>query len=238
MLTRSDNAARSSRSGASDSEARGPRSMSPHVLRPSMSSSRSHRYRLVLTALIGVGLVWVAIAFAGFVRDVNALAAPASVSAGGIVVVTGGADRIEVALQLLQDGAAERLLISGVHDATDAHVLAARTKVDASVFACCVDLGYAALDTAGNAREAAAWAHTHGFTSLVVVTSAYHIPRTTYEMANHLPDVTLVPFPVDPATDSRLADASATTQWPLKLMAREFIKLHVAQLRHLVGGAV
>ncbi|MFK7792450.1 MAG: YdcF family protein [Devosiaceae bacterium] len=192
--------------------------------------------RLAGTVLLGGALVWALISFAGFIRDVNALAAPSPVTADGIVVVTGGSARIEVALQLLQDGAAQRLLISGVHNQTDAAILARRTHTDPSLFDCCVDLDHAALDTAGNAREAANWAQSHGFSTLLVVTSSYHIPRTTREIEHLLPGVDLVAFPIDPASETQRAVARQSSSWPVSLLAREFMKLQLARMRHLVGA--
>lgn len=193
--------------------------------------------RLGVTALLGGAVVFVIIAFANFVRDVNALSAPNPVRADGIVVVTGGQARIEVALQLLEDGAAQRLLISGVYDSTDSSMLAQRTQVDTALFDCCVDLDHAALDTAGNAREAARWVTEHGFTSLLVVTSAYHVPRTTNEIARLLPGVELIAFPIDPTADNQRASAQVVNSWPVSLLVREFTKLQLARLRHLVGAA-
>lgn len=192
---------------------------------------------MAFTILVGGLAVWMLIAFADFIRDVNALTAPAPVDADGIVVVTGGSARIEVALQLLQDGAAQRLLISGVHDTTDAATLVRRTQADPALFACCVDLDHAALDTAGNARETARWAQEHAFDSLLVVTSAYHIPRTTQEIARLLPGVELIPFPIDPATGNQYATAQNNGSWPVALLAREFMKLQFARVRHLVGAS-
>lgn len=203
----------------------------PHPTR----RKRTVASRMAVTALVGGLAVWILVAFADFIHDVNALTAPAPVDADGIVVVTGGSARIEVALQLLQNGAAERLLISGVHDSTDAATLVQRTQADPALFDCCVDLDYDALDTAGNARETARWAQQHAFGSLLVVTSAYHIPRTTREIEQLLPGVELIPFPIDPATGNQYATAQNNGSWPVALLAREFMKLQLARMRHLVG---
>lgn len=191
--------------------------------------------RLGATALLGGMAVFAFVAFADFVSQVDALSAPNPAAADGIVVVTGGADRIEVALQLLSDGAAERLLISGVHDQTTARSLVTRTQADPALFDCCVDLDHDALDTAGNARETARWAQEQGFSSLLVVTSAYHIPRTTSEIARLLPGVELIPFPIVPEEDERTAVAQSDMSWPVGLLAREFMKLQLSRVRHLVG---
>ncbi len=191
--------------------------------------------RWAIGVSIGLMLLFGLVTFSDFVRGVNALSAPtATAQADGIVVVTGGQARIEVAVQLLENGAAERLLISGVHDGTSAASLVARTQVDADLFGCCVDLDRAAMDTAGNAREAASWSREHGFDSLLVVTSAYHMPRTTLEIERLLPDVDLIAVPIDPATETQRADGGPVNTWPMRLLAREFVKLGLARVRHLV----
>lgn len=216
--------------GSGQPETQADKQASPKKARPHAAS------RLALTALTGALAVWLMVAFAGFVGSVNALSVPTPARADGIVVVTGGSARIEVAIQLLEDGAAERLLISGVHDSTDAATLVRRTRTDPALFECCVDLDHAAMDTAGNAREAANWAREHGFQSLLVVTSAYHIPRTTREMARLLPGVELIAFPIDPGTGDHRAASSQSSSWSIALLAREFAKLQLARIRHLVGS--
>ena len=63
-------------------------------------------------ALLGGGVLW-GVGFARFnsiARHTGAAPAPAD----GIVVLTGGADRIETALRLLIEGRAPYLLVSGV----------------------------------------------------------------------------------------------------------------------------
>ena len=62
--------------------------------------------------------------------------------------------------------------------------------------ACCVDLDYSAQNTLGNAVETRRWAMDRGLHSLIVVTSSYHMPRAMAELANQLPDVALIPYPV------------------------------------------
>jgi uncharacterized SAM-binding protein YcdF (DUF218 family) len=99
-------------------------------------------------------------------------------------------------VRLLEDGKARRLLISGV----GAHVTRGelQTIVGAAkpLFDCCVDLGFQAANTLGNARETAAWARSHGFRTLILVTADYHMPRAGLELRAALPGATIEPYPV------------------------------------------
>jgi uncharacterized SAM-binding protein YcdF (DUF218 family) len=118
--------------------------------------------------------------------------------ADGIVVLTGGASRIADAVHLLSTGHAKRLLITGVHPGTSRDDLNRQTPGSDALFHCCIDIGRSALNTAGNAAEATSWARDLGFSSLIVVTSNYHLPRSLSEFSRAMPDVALVPYPVVP----------------------------------------
>ena len=68
-----------------------------------------------------------------------------------------------------------------------------------------------------------------GFSSLIVVTSAYHMPRTMAELAKQLPDVALVPFPV---VTEKLRNEPWWASGPTaRLILSEYAKFVVAQLR-------
>ncbi len=171
----------------------------------------------VSAVLLGGGVAW-GLGFAEF----NILARQAGeppAAADGIVVLTGGADRIETALRLLTDGRAPLLLVSGVAHGADLADLARRVPLDAGQ-AGRVTLGRAAQSTLGNATETALWARAHGIRQLIVVTAGYHMPRALLELRRALPDVALHPVPVQsPALRSA---PPATT---VRMLASEFDKL-------------
>jgi uncharacterized SAM-binding protein YcdF (DUF218 family) len=118
--------------------------------------------------------------------------------ADGIVVLTGGEDRLPAAVKLLSAHKGNRLLISGVHQETTRKEILERVGGDASLFACCVDLGRSAGNTIGNAGETAAWAAENKYDSIIVVTASYHMPRTLLELQAASPDIHFVPYPVFP----------------------------------------
>ncbi len=148
-----------------------------------------------LLGLAGAGFV---LGFAWFVgRATYPLPPPAP--ADGIVVLTGGSNRIETGLRLLARGMAPRLLISGVLPGTDADFLAREAGVDPALILGRVTLGQSAISTRGNAEETAAWVQRHDMTTLIVVTAYYHMPRALAELHRVVPRVTLFPAPVRPA---------------------------------------
>ena len=119
-------------------------------------------------------------------------------TADGIVVLTGGDNRIVEGAKLLAEGRGKRLLISGVNRRTTREDVQRISGLDYKAFTCCVDLGYDALDTVGNADETRTWANSNNYKKLIVVTSSYHMPRGLAELSLAMPDKKLVPHAVTP----------------------------------------
>ena len=109
-----------------------------------------------------------------------------------IVVLTGGAKRLERGLQLLEQKKADRMLISGVERTVRPVELAARYGTQQALFECCIDLGREAVDTRSNAEETAGWVHRKGYKTVRLVTTDWHMPRAQFELRRLLnDDVTL-----------------------------------------------
>lgn len=139
--------------------------------------------------------LWV-IGLVAFVLKLPDSGPPPPVSANeGIVVPTGGDERVATGFQLLSEGG-RRLLITGVHPDTTLAALEALTG--ASPDPCCVDLDYTARDTVGNAAYTAEWVAKHGLTQVRLVTSWYHMPRSAALFQRAMPDVVIIEHPVSP----------------------------------------
>ncbi|TAH34140.1 MAG: YdcF family protein [Alphaproteobacteria bacterium] len=113
-----------------------------------------------------------------------------------IVVLTGGVERLQVSADLLFQKRAKKLLITGVGDRVkniDSLHLMFPKKFDP---ACCIELGYRAADTYGNAIESAHWMEENKFTSMRLVTAAYHMPRSLMEFQAAMPNVKIIAHPV------------------------------------------
>ena len=144
-------------------------------------------------------MILVALAYAmSFLLFVSLLPpTPAEIpQADGIVALTGGGARLDAATSLFDNGVGQRLLISGVDPANTKDTL--KTMLHGGGrFDCCADIGYSAEDTRGNATEAADWARTNNFKSLVIVTARYHMPRALNDFRRAMPGVQIKPYPVD-----------------------------------------
>ncbi len=149
---------------------------------------------LLIAALLLAGVGW-SLGFAAFLAVAHESRAAPGV-ADGIVVLTGGAGRVEAALRLLSAKRAPALLISGVAPRTDFAAIARGQAVEAGALESRVTLGHTARTTRGNAREAAAWARAMGARSLILVTAGYHMPRALLELGRALPGIRLDPVPV------------------------------------------
>ena len=180
---------------------------------------------LVIIAI--VALIWLVglFAFADRVRGLTPAEEPARADA--IVALTGpSAERVNAAIRLLEQGKGQRVLISGVNREVRRRELRELTPGSSRLFNCCVDLGFEAEDTVGNAQEIAAWARAKGYEDLIVVTSDYHMPRSLVEIRAALPEATLTPYAVStPSLDNARWWRAAVTA---RRMTLEYMKYLVA----------
>jgi uncharacterized SAM-binding protein YcdF (DUF218 family) len=109
-----------------------------------------------------------------------------------IVVPTGGAGRVKRGLVLLEQHRAKRMLVSGVDRRVKPHELAASVGASPALVDCCIDLGREAVDTRSNAAETAAWVRVHGYRSVRLVTTDWHMARARFELARLLGDEVLI----------------------------------------------
>lgn len=108
----------------------------------------------------------------------------------------GSNERIAAGVKLLERERAERMLISGVNCEASREDIRNVGRAVRQIYDCCVDLGFTAADTVGNARETAEWARSLRYRSLIVVTADYHMPRAMLELRGAMPDIQLTPYPV------------------------------------------
>ena len=163
------------------------------------TASRKPAFRWALHgvawAIVMLVVLWAA-GFACFVHYVDSLVTPDDkIKTDAIVVLTGGANRINTGLDMLDKGLAGKLLISGVGPNVKQEELVALWRHDDKNVPCCITLGRLAHNTAQNAAEAQQWAAKESVHSLRLVTAAYHMPRAWLEFHAAMPSAEIVLSP-------------------------------------------
>ena len=197
---------------------------------------RFNSHQIVLGALAVAIILFVA-GFVGFIRAAKNFETVgfSSSEIDGVVVLTGGQDRIAEGVDVLASGRVKRLLISGVNpDVTIADLTRDVPKLR-DYSECCVDLGYSAQNTLGNADEARVWAQQLNFQSLLIVTSSYHMPRAMAEMQHALPGTQIVPHVV--VREGQRGSAARIGSEDFRLYFLEYVKFLAAQGRFLITPA-
>src|ERR1700682_3954476 len=197
---------------------------------PSLKDAvRRRRITALPVRLAVLAVVVLVLGFAGFVWLLPSQEVALDRSADGIVVLTGGTSRVTDGLELRASAHGKRLFITVVNPGTTTGDIARQTVDYGRLLNCCVDLDYSALNTLGNAVQARRWAVEHGFKSLIVVTSVYHMPRALAEIAHQLPDGTLVPLPV--TTERQRAEPWWASAGSARMLMSEYLKYLVAIVR-------
>ena len=189
-----------------------------------------------LAVLLVAALIWAAGLLAFASRVERSTPAPDPAPAGGVVALTGvgSNERIAAAMRLREAGKAERMLVAGVNREASREDIRDVSKAVRRLYDCCVDLGFAAANTRGNARETAEWAAARGFDSLIVVTADYHMPRAMLELGATMPAVELQAYPV-PTPQFQARDWWRTSAGA-RLMTMEYLKYLAILGRETVLG--
>ena len=143
----------------------------------------------------------------------------------GIVVITGGQQRLDAGLTLLATGTASKLLISGVGAGLSKVILANDLRLNQTqrdLLMCCTELEFEARDTLGNAQAARHWAKNKNLASLYLVTANYHMPRAKLAFKREMPHIDLYYWPVSP--DDLHIDRWWKDPGLIRLLVREYVK--------------
>jgi len=209
-----------------------------HTLNTHETPKKKSALRTLVGLISGLtllaGFCFVIFAIVGFARFSNLVSSMTNdqklAKADGIVVLTGGKDRIEAAIFLLKSNQADKLLISGVFPKTSKRAITKSVDIKQELLDCCVEIDHLALNTIGNANQTRDWVTKNGFSRIIVVTSNYHIPRGMLEMRRAMPNVELEPY----AVSYKPIDHGdwVTQPEPLKIMMAEYAKYIAASFRN------
>ncbi len=177
------------------------------------------RTGFLIRLLLCAAAIWAG-GFLAFADRVSSSAASPG-PAGGISVLTGSSGRIQAGLALLKQRPKARMLITGVGDGTAAPELAAAFPAEKQYFDCCIELDRHAKDTVGNAEQTALWVRRNGLDSVVIVTSASHMPRSLVEMRRQMKRTRLEALPTGAGDD-----APGRWWWHLPSLQRFAIEYH------------
>ena len=181
--------------------------------------------------VIGLALLGLLEGYVSFALSLPKPVARPAVQTDAIIVWTGGRDRINTALTLLDQGLAERVFLSGVDPSvTLEDILAVSEPLDEELVSR-ISMEQRSLNTEENADETAQWARDEELTSIRLVTSAYHMPRSLSLLQRRLPEVEVVPHPV-------VSDELALSDWwrpsTAKIIGMEYIKFLTTVTRQWV----
>jgi len=156
--------------------------------------------RLLATLFLLLVFLWV-IGFANFLRSIPIHTPGDIVKSDAIIVLTGGPKRLEVGITLLEKGKAALLFVSGVNEkVTRSDILnlfdGGKIPKSPKLFNCCITLGYTAENTRGNARESLQWVGDNSLSSIILVTSNYHMQRAYLEFKSQNPNIKITQYPV------------------------------------------
>lgn len=152
-------------------------------------------FRIPAIVCVFIILLWCA-GLLAFSVHIKGIAPPGSVHTDAIIVLTGGPDRINTGLDLLEARQAEYLFISGVNTDVSVEQLVALWRKDHTAPPCCVVLGHFAKNTFENAAEARDWVGANNIASARLLTADYHMPRARLAFRSALPQMKLYPHPI------------------------------------------
>ncbi len=173
-------------------------------------------------------MLWI-IGFVGFCLFAFSFKFTPERQSDAVVVLTGGTNRIQTGLSLMEKINASYMLISGVNkDVSHTELFPKMSGENLNK----ITLGYDALDTVGNAKEIQSWLKDKTVNSILLVTSFYHMPRSIFEIKKVNTNLQVRPWPVFPKSFNHSVEWIKTRYaW---LLFIEYHKYVFVRLKHLI----
>ena len=136
-------------------------------------------FSFFLFSLLAGFLWWTLLLFNTFPKKLYLNNPPQISNSVGIIVLTGGKNRIEKGVELLSKGYGDKLLISGVFMPSEIESKFSLEKEKKELFECCVFFDQKSTNTLENAQEVGKWlSENKDIKSIILVSSYYHLPRS------------------------------------------------------------
>ncbi|MFZ4540651.1 MAG: YdcF family protein [Rickettsiales bacterium] len=192
--------------------------------------------RFLLTLIMLAAILWSG-ALAWFVNTMPEQNIAAAAKTEALVVLTGGADRVEHGFEMLAKGAAPVLFISGVGaHATEEEMLSTHASAETreSIYQHNgeIVLDHVARSTVSNADQAAEFIKKRNIKSIRLITASYHMKRSMQEFHTAIPGIEIVADPVFPSGFRR--DEWWAHENTRRLVFSEFYKYFLVLLRDSV----
>lgn len=115
--------------------------------------------------------------------------------ADAIIVLTGGAShRIQAGLSLWEQNRSDKLFITGVNAQVSKQAIKDMHQKDTALPECCITLDHNATTTIENAIQTQKWLSDQKPSSIILVTSTYHMPRAYLEFESKLRNIDIIPY--------------------------------------------
>lgn len=150
--------------------------------------------KFLVTVVLSGFLLWFG-GFLYFCHQINHYPKDEKTKTDAIVVLTGGRNRIREALRLLEAGLSDRLLISGVEKNISLKEISLEQHLEIPNKGD-VQLENKSTNTVENAKESIEWIRKNNVSSVRLVTSNYHTPRSLEEFYSQNPNLKIIPHPV------------------------------------------
>lgn len=178
----------------------------------------TRRKKIIIGGCIFLFCLWLVSQISFIFCVLNSPSKMAAVDA--VVVFTGGPQRLEKAIDLYDGTPAKRLFITSVSSG-----YTGRRKEDLNI-----TLDRTAKSTKDNAKVTAAYVLENDIKSVLLVTAAYHIPRSVKELSEAAPHLLIIPHPVYPYNFKK--ENWYKKRKGLKFMFMENLKFRCVQIEY------
>lgn len=186
------------------------------------------------TAVLFIVSLWLIGLFL-FINQIPTSSSQNNQATDAIVVLTGGIMRLSEGLQFFANVKAKKILISGVGKGfTQKDIIIKLKKMNliGKINPQDIILGNIASTTQSNALETKIFMTLNNFKSLRLITSNYHMQRSTLLFRKAMPDINIIEHPV--FTDNLISDSSHISFNNLKTAASEYNKFLGTTILHVL----